>query len=133
MSSVSASYVVNLVIADIFDKDMKELQTALEEAFDEGSMCSFSKRSDGGSSTGSQTKGSNLKATIVLEHLIQAADVSHTMQHWQVYIKWNERLFHGVYAAFDNGRAEDPSEGLVQGRFGSSAALRILLQETGRV
>jgi hypothetical protein len=27
----------------------------------------------------------NRKATIVIEHLIQAADVSHTMQHWQVY------------------------------------------------
>lgn len=27
------------------------------------------------------------KATIVIEHLIQASDVSHTMQHWQVYLK----------------------------------------------
>ena len=25
----------------------------------------------------------NRKATIVIEHLIQASDVSHTMQHWQ--------------------------------------------------
>ena len=25
----------------------------------------------------------NRKATIVIEHLIQAADVAHTMQHWQ--------------------------------------------------
>ena len=27
----------------------------------------------------------NRKATIVLEHIIQASDVSHTMQHWHVY------------------------------------------------
>ena len=39
----------------------------------------------------------NRKATIVLEHLIQASDVSHTMQHWHVYVKWNERLFHGKF------------------------------------
>jgi hypothetical protein len=34
----------------------------------------------------------NRKATIVIEHLLQASDVSHTMQHWQVYIEWNEKL-----------------------------------------
>ena len=30
----------------------------------------------------------NRKATIVIEHLIQASDVAHTMQHWHVYLKW---------------------------------------------
>ena len=30
----------------------------------------------------------NRKATIVIEHLIQASDVAHTMQHWHIYIKW---------------------------------------------
>ena len=30
----------------------------------------------------------NRKATIVIEHLIQASDVAHTMQHWDVYRKW---------------------------------------------
>jgi hypothetical protein len=33
----------------------------------------------------------SLKATIVMEHLIQASDVAHTMQHWHVYIKWVSR------------------------------------------
>eukprot|EP00934_Nitzschia_sp_Nitz4_P002947 Nitzschia sp. Nitz4//scaffold18_size181773//144983//147205//NITZ4_001936-RA/size181773-processed-gene-0.66-mRNA-1//-1//CDS//3329540074//2937//frame0 len=52
----------------------------------------------------------NRKATIVIEHLIQASDVAHTMQHWHVYIKWNERFFHECYAAYKAGRAEkDPS------------------------
>jgi tetratricopeptide (TPR) repeat protein len=113
-------YVVNLVMAtDIFDKDMKELRNSRwKKAFDESSVHSLSKQSDGGSSTsGSQTEEeSNLKATIVLEHIIQAADVSHTMQHWNVYTKWNERLFREMYAAFDNGRADkDPSEGWYKG------------------
>jgi hypothetical protein len=114
-------YVVNLVIAtDIFDKDMKELRNSRwKKAFDEGSMYSFSKQSDGGGSCANQSQveeGSNLKATLVLEHIIQAADVSHTMQHWNVYTKWNEHLFHELYAAYDSGRAEkDPSEGWYKG------------------
>jgi hypothetical protein len=33
----------------------------------------------------------NRKATIVIEHLIQAADVAHMSQHWSIYRKWNER------------------------------------------
>ncbi len=58
----------------------------------------------------------NLKATIVIEHIIQAADVSHTMQHWQVYTKWNERLFNEMYRAFESGRSQsDPSDGWYKG------------------
>jgi hypothetical protein len=30
----------------------------------------------------------SFKVMIVLEHLIQASDVAHTMQHWHVYVKW---------------------------------------------
>jgi class 3 adenylate cyclase len=61
----------------------------------------------------------NRKATIVIEHLIQASDVSHTMQHWHVYLKWNERLFHELYKAYSEGRAEnDPSETWHQGELG---------------
>ena len=41
----------------------------------------------------------NRKVTIVLEHLIQASDVAHTMQHWQIYQKWNQRLFEGMFLA----------------------------------
>jgi len=51
------------------------------------------------------------KATIVIEHLIQASDVAHTMQHWHVYRKWNERLFTEMYQAYLDGRAvRDPSD-----------------------
>jgi 3'5'-cyclic nucleotide phosphodiesterase len=46
----------------------------------------------------------NLKATIVIEHLIQASDVSHTMQHWHVYRKWNRLLFQEMYTAHQGGR-----------------------------
>jgi 3'5'-cyclic nucleotide phosphodiesterase len=54
----------------------------------------------------------NRKATIVIEHLIQASDVAHTMQHWHIYRKWNERFFMECYQAWKEGRAEkDPSIG----------------------
>ena len=62
----------------------------------------------------------NRKATIVIEHLIQASDVAHTMQHWHVYQKWNERLFQEMYQVYWSGRnsSKDPSVGWYQGELG---------------
>ena len=52
-----------------------------------------------------------MKATIVIEHLIQASDISHTMQHWHIYRKWNERLFCELNEAFKAGRmSKNPAE-----------------------
>ena len=59
------------------------------------------------------------KATIVIEHLIQASDVAHTMQHWHMFTKWNGRLFQECYQAYLSGRAEtDPSIGWYEGELG---------------
>ena len=59
------------------------------------------------------------KATIVIEHLIQASDVAHTMQHWHVYRKWNERLYEEMVQAYQDGRSEkDPTEGWYDGELG---------------
>jgi hypothetical protein len=56
---------------------------------------------------------------IVIEHLIQASDIAHTMQHWHVYRKWNERSFHEMYRAFLDGRADkDPSSFWYEGEIG---------------
>jgi hypothetical protein len=88
---------------DIFDKDISAIRNRRwNKAFHrDDKMTPMTQEEDG-----------NLKATIVLEHLIQASDVSHTMQHWNIYTKWNERLFHEMYSAFDAGRMEkDPSAG----------------------
>ena len=61
----------------------------------------------------------HLKAQIVLEHLIQASDICHTMQHWHIYCKWNERLFAEMYGAYINGRAEThPAEFWYKGEIG---------------
>jgi len=93
---------------DIMDKDLKVLRNARwESAFTE-----CNKNEDPRDIV-------NRKATIVIEHLIQASDVAHTMQHWHIYRKWNERFFMECYAAYRNGRAEkDPSENWYQGEIG---------------
>ncbi|KAG7363087.1 3'5'-cyclic nucleotide phosphodiesterase [Nitzschia inconspicua] len=98
---------VNVVIAtDIFDKDMKELRSRRwEKAFHQENEASLS-----------QVDEFNLKGTIVLEYIMQASDVSHTMQHWYIYKKWNQRLFEEMYTAFVSGRGDqDPSEGWYKG------------------
>lgn len=100
--------IVNVVLAtDIFDPDMVKVRNSRwEKAF-------------GDKSTDSELSEENirsLKATIVIEYIMQASDVSHTMQHWHVYVKWNERLFEEMYSAFQVGRGEkDPSLGWYKG------------------
>jgi hypothetical protein len=101
--------VVNSVMAtDIMDKDLKALRNARwEKAFHEDSLKS------------PPHENINRKATIVIEHLIQASDVAHTMQHWHIYRKWNENLFAEMYKAFKSGRSsKDPSEFWYHGEIG---------------
>lgn len=88
--------VVNSVMAtDIMDKDLKTLRNnRWDAAFKSADECGEEDALD----------MVNRKATIVIEHLIQASDVAHTMQHWHVYRKWNERLFMELYAAWQDGR-----------------------------
>jgi hypothetical protein len=65
--------IVNSVIAtDIFDKEQGAIRkNRWAKAFDEN---------NGKAETADDV---NRKATIVIEHLIQASDVAHTMQHWE--------------------------------------------------
>jgi 3'5'-cyclic nucleotide phosphodiesterase len=99
----------SIVLAtDIMDKDLKADRNARWDKV-------FGKPAAG--STKEETD--RLKATIVLEHLIQASDIAHTMQHWHIYVKWNERLFEEMYKAYTEGRADkDPSENWYQGEIG---------------
>lgn len=109
----------------IVDKDLKALRNnRWVDAFDE------TNRNEPVNDT------VNRKATIILEHLIQASDVSHTstssfvylfypmnslltmfcttttkpfialVQHWNVYRKWNERLLQEMYLAYKQGRVD---------------------------
>jgi hypothetical protein len=93
--------VVNSVMAtDIVDKELKALRN---KRWDKA----FTADDDGDED---EQETINRKATIVIEHLIQASDVAHTMQHWHVYRKWNERFFLECYRVYKDGRAaSDPS------------------------
>jgi hypothetical protein len=92
---------VNAVMAtDIVDKDLGNARKVRwEKAFSEGAT------------DDSERTIVNRKATIVIEHMIQASDVAHTMQHWHIYRKWNIRLFEEMSQAYRSGRAgTDPAE-----------------------
>mmetsp|Transcript_27056 Transcript_27056/g.65651 ORF Transcript_27056/g.65651 Transcript_27056/m.65651 type:complete len:965 (+) Transcript_27056:272-3166(+) len=59
----------------------------------------------------SSTVAASGKATFIMETIMQAADVSHTMQPFHVYKTWNWKLYREMYTAFENGRAEkDPTD-----------------------
>lgn len=59
------------------------------------------------------------KAMVVIEHIIQLSDVSHTLQHMNVFAKWNKLLFKEQYLAFKSGRAaQDPSTGWYRNEMG---------------
>ncbi|CAB9518386.1 affinity cAMP-specific and IBMX-insensitive 3',5'-cyclic phosphodiesterase [Seminavis robusta] len=103
---------LQLVLAtDVIDKDLgAKRKDRWAKAF-----------SPEGASESAETKedATNRKATIVLEHLLQASDVSHTMQHWQVYVKWNERLFQEMYSGYKASRlAKNPAEAWYEGELG---------------
>lgn len=99
---------------DLFDKDLKALRDNRWNAT--FNVNSTSEVNNSSPSILLSEQDSNRRATIVIEHVIQAADVSHTMQHWHVYQKWNKRLMHEMYLAYINGRSEkDPSIGWYDG------------------
>lgn len=118
--------VVNAVMAtDIVDKELKALRnkrwdivfniTTTDESSGELTGPSIHSKDP----LQSSAEDMNRKATIVIEHLIQASDVSHTMQHWHVYQKWNQRFFFECYQAYLDGRADnDPSDGWYKGEIG---------------
>jgi len=91
---------VNAVLAtDIFDKELNDVR---KERWN---------RAFSGEETSANPEINNLRATVVIEHIIQAADVAHTMQHWHVYCKWNKRLFQEMHRAYKAGRMKrDPTD-----------------------
>jgi hypothetical protein len=107
--------VVHTVMAtDIMDK---ELSLQRKERWN----ATFANNTDDDTSSmvAPKTDAIDRKATIVIEHLMQASDVAHVMQHWHVYQKWNFRLFREMCVAYKEGRAaKDPSENWYKGEIG---------------
>jgi 3'5'-cyclic nucleotide phosphodiesterase len=91
--------IVDAVLAtDIADKELGTLRKSRwEQAFAETPL------------GGATDFDADRKATIVFEHIIQASDVCHTMQHWHTYQKFNSRLFEERNVAYRKGLAgENP-------------------------
>lgn len=110
---------VNAVLAtDVIDPKLKELRDVRwENAFNDNNAA--------------DSNNSNRKATVVLQHLMEASDVAHCMQHWHVYRKvrrrclcvfsvshslffllsqWNTHLFREISKAYRDGRCgTDPA------------------------
>jgi 3'5'-cyclic nucleotide phosphodiesterase len=95
--------VVNSVLAaDLFDV---ELRTMHETRW----IMSFGRAPAPMDDTSWSTEEINRRATVVLDLIVQASSVSHAMQHFTIYKKWNLRLLDETYAAYHVGRtAIDP-------------------------
>lgn len=110
--------VVNSVMAtDIMDKELKSLRNARWEL----AFAATTNQTGTTPEKAAQMERDNVnrKATIVIEHIIQASDVAHTMQHWHVYKKWNAKLFKEMTKAYREGRAEkDPATFWYEGEIG---------------
>jgi 3'5'-cyclic nucleotide phosphodiesterase len=80
--------VVNAVVStDLFDKELNEgRQRRWDLAFPPTSDAE--KMAAPESSKIGQKDLEDRQATVVMEYMVQASDVAHTMQHWHVYRKW---------------------------------------------
>jgi 3'5'-cyclic nucleotide phosphodiesterase len=97
--------VVNVVIAtDLFDADLKVLREMRWT------------KSFADSKALESVDDTNRRASIIIDLIIQSSDVSHTMQYFTVYKKWNLKLLKEMYDAYKSGRStKDPLDGWYEG------------------
>jgi 3'5'-cyclic nucleotide phosphodiesterase len=108
--------VINSVLAtDIFDNDLKSFrESRWNQVFAPLQDSDIPSKPDSVKSVDEANRCR--KNAIIIEHLIQASDVVHTMQHWKVYQKWNKRLFMELYAAYQQGHSKkSPVDGWYDG------------------
>jgi 3'5'-cyclic nucleotide phosphodiesterase len=103
------SVIVNAVVAtDIVNKELGDLRKAR-----------WNKAFHGETIEEDSTTSLDRKTTIIIECIIQASDIAHTMQHWQIYRKWNARLYQEMFKAWKEGRADrNPAESWYKGELG---------------
>jgi hypothetical protein len=52
-----------------------------------------------------------LKTSVLIEILLQAADLSHTMQPWDIYLRWSKKQYMEFHEAYFTGRSDvDPEK-----------------------
>jgi 3'5'-cyclic nucleotide phosphodiesterase len=96
-----------VMATDLFDKNLQLMrQSRWEQSFQSNSDLPMANAND----------AECRRATIIVDLIIQASDVSHTMQHFTVYQKWNMRLLTEMYEAYQSGRTtKDPTDGWYEG------------------
>ena len=57
------------------------------------------------------SKDDKLKAIVVMEWMMKAADVSSLMQNFSNFMKWSSRLYDEIYVAHRDGRGPNPADG----------------------
>jgi 3'5'-cyclic nucleotide phosphodiesterase len=90
--------VVNAVMAtDLFDDELRTMRaTRWNISLGRGTVPT--------DDTSWSAEDTNRRTTIIVDLILQASDVSHTMQHFTIYKKWNLRLLDEMYAAYQHGR-----------------------------
>lgn len=60
-----------------------------------------------------------LRHSVIIETMLNVADVAHSMQSWELFLFWNRKLFEELYVAFKTGRSgNDPSNDWYQNQLG---------------
>mmetsp|Transcript_3823 Transcript_3823/g.8537 ORF Transcript_3823/g.8537 Transcript_3823/m.8537 type:complete len:1220 (+) Transcript_3823:92-3751(+) len=59
-----------------------------------------------------------LQGCVRNEHLMLLSDISHLLQSWENFVKWNFRLYKEINVCFKQGLGNDPRGGWCQGQIG---------------
>ena len=71
-----------------------------------------------------------LQQSVIIETMLNVADVAHSMQSWELFVLWNKRLFEELYEAYKSGRSDtDPSDGWYENQVGFYSMYVIPLAE----
>jgi hypothetical protein len=74
-----------------------------------------------------------LQQSVIIETMLNVADVAHSMQSWELFLFWNRKLFEELYAAFTGGRSDaEPSDDWYQNQLGFYTLYVIPLAEKMR-
>ena len=101
--------VKSVMATDIFEKDQASTRKNRWDTLQSGMV-------QQPQSAELEEKLSLQKAAVVVEYLIEVSDVSHCVQHLNVYTKWNKSLFKEMFLGYKAGRASnDPSKNWYDG------------------
>jgi hypothetical protein len=78
----------------------------------------YSTRAGASNETAGEDEPDELKATVVMETIMMAADVAHNLQGWDHMVKWSDRLYMELRKAHAAGRGGDPQGNWFENQIG---------------